>query len=497
MDITRPGAGQARIASAASAKSLAELEHADSPRMSAAAMSVPSTLAGDGMTTPTGLGTFDVSQPYSVAMRLSLAMALLPGLGTGLWLVLIVGVGLPVSVPWPQLAQSHGQVQALGFVVLFTVAVGLQLFPRFLGAPPLHPERAVWGAWTLAVALVARLLGQASPDGTLRELLLVGSALGVPAGAILAGSAFHGLSRRSIQPRHGPAAAWRQFVAVGGLALGLALVLYVWTTLTLASGVLLVPLGIDEALTHLELAGFATCLILAVASRIFGRFLLLRAHPAFVTWLPRLARLWGGGLLLVAIGWSVEAAWAPWLRMLGAVLELVVAVSWVWLIGLYRRSPSRQSGTPHVTTPTRRWLRWAFAFLLAGLALSVVVFGRAAVLGLPPLSNELSAARHALGQGFLLIVIASLSARLLPIYSADVLHHRPLLEITIDLLFVGALLRVVAEWIAGYQYPLGLLVALGGTLTVVGFCIFAARLWRSLGRLTSRRPVVRTGVSHA
>ncbi|MBV9354609.1 MAG: hypothetical protein JO023_03670 [Chloroflexi bacterium] len=451
-------------------------------------MSVPRALAGDGMTAPTGLGTFDVSQPYSVAMRLALALALLPGLGIGLLLVLIVGAGLPVTLPWPQLAQSHGQVQALGFVMLFIVAVGLQLFPRFLGAPPLHAERAVWGAWTIAVALVARLLAQPSPDGTLREALLVCSALGVPAGAILAGSAFHGLSRRSIQPRHGPAAAWRQFVAVGGLALGLALALYVWTTLTLASGLALVPFGIDEALTHLELAGFATCLVFAVASRIFGRFLLLRAHPAFESGLPWLARLWGVGLLLVAIGWSADAAWAIWLRWLGASLEVVVAVSWVWLIGLYR-SPSRPSGTPHVTAPTRRWLRWAFAFLLASLALYLVVLGRAALFGLPPLSNELSAARHALGQGFLLIVMASVAARLLPIYSADVLHYRPLLEATIDLLFAGALLRVVAEWIGAYQFPAGLLAAFGGTLTVVGFCIFAARLWRSLSGLTSRRSV--------
>jgi hypothetical protein len=440
-------------------------------------MTFPRALAGDGMTAPTGLGTFDVSQPYRVAMRLSLALALLPGLGTGLLLVLIVGVGLPISLPWLQLAQSHGQVQALGFVMLFIVAVGLQLFPRFLGAPPRHTERAVWGAWIVAAALVARLLGQATPAGALREVLLVGSALGVPAGALLAGSAFHGLSRRSIQPRHGPAAAWRQFVAVGGLALGLAIALYVWTTLNLASGIALVPLGIDEALTHLELAGFATCLVFAIASRIFARFLLLRAQPTFESWLPRLALLWGAGLLLVAVGWSADAAWPRWL---GAVLELVVAVAWVSLIGLYR-TPSRPSGTPHVTTPTRRWLRWAFALLLVSLALNAVVLGRTAFLGVPPLSNELSAARHALGQGFLLIVMASVAARLLPIYSADVLQHRPLVEATIDLLFVGALLRVGAEWVGGYQYPAGVVVALGGGLTVVGFVIFGARLWRSLG----------------
>ncbi len=93
-------------------------------------------------------------------MRLSLSLALLPGLGPGLLLMLVVGLRLPVAIAWPQLSQGHGQVQALGFVLLFIVAVGLQLFPRFLGAPLLSPRRAVWGALTIALAVTARLVAQ-------------------------------------------------------------------------------------------------------------------------------------------------------------------------------------------------------------------------------------------------------------------------------------------------------------------------------------------------
>jgi hypothetical protein len=76
-------------------------------------------------------------------MRLALGLALLPGLGTGLLLVLIVGARVPVVLAWPQLAQAHGQIQALGFALLFIIAVGLQLFPRFLGTPLRHADRAV------------------------------------------------------------------------------------------------------------------------------------------------------------------------------------------------------------------------------------------------------------------------------------------------------------------------------------------------------------------
>jgi hypothetical protein len=85
---------------------------------------------------------FDVSGPYAAVMRIALGLALLPGLGTGLLLVLVAGARLPIAIAWPQLAQAHGQVQAIGFVLLFIIAVALQLFPRFLAAPLHHSNRA-------------------------------------------------------------------------------------------------------------------------------------------------------------------------------------------------------------------------------------------------------------------------------------------------------------------------------------------------------------------
>jgi hypothetical protein len=430
---------------------------------------------------------FDVSAEYAVAMRLALGLALLPGLAVGLVLVVGAGLGLPLIAAWPQLAQAHGQVQALGFVPLFVVAVGLQLFPRFFGTPPLHTERVPWGAAALALALLARLVGQPLAPGPGRTALLGAAAVAAPLGLLAAGSAFHGLARRSVQPSHGPAAAWRRFVAVGGLALGGSLLLYLGSGLELAAGAVLVPAGVGEALVYLELAGFGVCLVLGVGSRIFGRLLLLRTRPTLERSLPGLAGLWAAGLVLVAGGWLLATDWAAWVRLVGAVLQLAVLCAWLWLVGLYE-APSRQAANPHVVGPTRRWVRTAFLFLVVGVAFSAYLFGREALLGAAPSSTELSAARHAIGQGFLLPVMATMAARLLPVYSADALRHRARLEVTVDLLLAGAALRVVAEALGGYGPLAGPVVALGGALTLGGFGLFAGAMWSALGRLPRLSP---------
>ena len=52
-----------------------------------------------------------------------------------------------------------------------------------------------------------------------------------------------------------------------------------------------------------------------------------------------------------------------------------------------------------------------------------------------------------------------------------------------DVLLLGALLRVVAEAIGGYDTISGPLIALGGSLTVAAFALFAGGMLSSLRRL--------------
>jgi hypothetical protein len=115
--------------------------------------------------------------------------------------------------------------------------------------------------------------------------------------------------------------------------------------------------------------------------------------------------------------------------------------------------------------------------------LQVWLFGREAQAGITVTATELSASRHALGQGFLLPLMVAMAARLLPIYSADVLRHPARLELTVDVLLLGAALRVGAELLGGYGPLSGPLVALGGMLTWGAFGLFAIGLWSAIGRL--------------
>jgi hypothetical protein len=59
--------------------------------------------------------------------------------------------------------------------------------------------------------------------------------------------------------------------------------------------------------------------------------------------------------------------------------------------------------------------------------------------------------------------MVSMASRLLPIYSADALRRRGLLELTVDLLMVAALVRVGAEMIGGCQGIVGCSWQLGGS----------------------------------
>src|SRR5579859_7076621 len=69
--------------------------------------------------------------PCGLLVRTSLILGVGAGFSLGLYLLFGFAFGLPLSAGAPALVQVHGQLQVLGFVATFIMAVAVQLFPRF------------------------------------------------------------------------------------------------------------------------------------------------------------------------------------------------------------------------------------------------------------------------------------------------------------------------------------------------------------------------------
>lgn len=417
-----------------------------------------------------------LSNAHPLLIRLSLALALVVGFSLGVYLILGFAFRLPLAAGTPALVQVHGQVQALGFIALFIMAVGVQLFPRFHASRLDRPSLVSIGGLCLAAGLIVRALAQPLPAAELfRPVGLIASAVLEAGGIALAVYAFARVIRASVQPPPRPEARLLPFTIGGSLIA--ALVLNGYACVELARGASVVLFAQDEALLHLELWGFASTMVLAVAGRVFPRFLLLR---------PTRERLLPYGFALWALGsFGVPAAWllvptAPLARAAATLAQLLGLGVYLVALRMYD-PPVRVSSTPHVTDPTRRWARVAFAFLLFAAAVN---FGLAAaeVAGFAPVLTSISAPRHALAQGFLLPVIVMMAGRILPGYSGYMLHRPRLLAVLVWTLLVGAGLRFTGEFFGGYGLGWGALAAAGGSLAAGSFVVFAVGLWRATGR---------------
>jgi uncharacterized protein involved in response to NO len=417
-----------------------------------------------------------LDSPYRLLLRASLALGVGVGFSLGLYLLLGFAFGLPLSAGAPALMQVHGQVQVFGFLAMFIMAVGVQLFPRFHASRLDRPAQVSGGGLLLAVGMALRVIAQPLlVDAPIRPGALLLSATLALVGVLLVVHAFARVIRGGVGPA---ASGWRApLPATMGASLILALALNFAACVELAQGLSVVPFAQDEALIHLELWGFASTVVLAVSGRVFPKFLLLQPTRYRLV-RPALA-LWALGSIGTPAEWLLLQG-APLARTLTTLAQLVAVVLFVAALRLYEL-PARESGTPYVTNPTRRWARLAFAMMLTAAAANLGI-AIAEVRGVTASMTQLSAARHLLAQGFLLPLIVLMAARILPGYSGYMLHRPRLLGALVWSLLVGAVLRGGAELIGGYSPGWGVLVALGGTLAAIAFTAFAFGLWRATGR---------------
>jgi hypothetical protein len=343
--------------------------------------------------------------------------------------------------------------------------------PRFHGTELHDGRRVSIGGLALLAGVAIRAVTQPLDPSPLRGALIVGSALLCLTGVLLAFSALAKSVRRGRSPREREPIVLPLTMA---LSLFGALLLNLVAAVHLASGAVMVPGALDEAIVHLELWGFASTMVLAVARQTWPNLLLLQPTRRELLW-PSLG-FWGIGSLGVPLAWLLVPE-SGGIRALAAAAQLAGAILYVVALRLFEPR-ARSALLPLLTDPPLVWLRVAFGFLLAGAAVNVVA--ASGELGSSETLVRLSAGRHALALGFLLPVIVFMAARILPGYANSMMAHPDRLGVLLWCLFTGALLRAGGELIGGYGAGWGLALAIGGTLSVAGFFAFAVPLWMAM-----------------
>ena len=385
-------------------------------------------------------------------------LGLTAGFGLGVWLLLArtEGVGI-LGASWLALAQVHGRIQLFGFAGLFVMGVGLHVLPRFrAAAAPARGLVAACYGLTLA-GLAGRAIAQPSPDLPLRGAVLTLAGVLLVAGtAVFAAAALDRLRSGS-----NPHRTDEIVIALGVAAMPLAALLA--ASETIGQAPLVVGAAADDRVVWTMLLG---CL----ATTIFGVW--ARLAPGFVATPPARSAPLLAGVALWEAGVLALVAGAP----LGAALLLAGVLVTTTALGVYGTTIARQPLAGHARL-TRLAVRSAFAWAAAGSALLALD-----AAGVGPASSFLavSAARHALGLGFVTLMLYGVAARALPSFVGRRLWSLRLQGACLLLANAGVALRVIPQALGLAGAAADGLVAASGLIAYAALVAFALNVVRTL-----------------
>jgi uncharacterized protein involved in response to NO len=425
--------------------------------------------------------TTAVMSVWPLFVQASLWLAGSAGFSLGAALFAASALSLPVGLWWPAAAQAHGHIQVFGFGGLMVLGVGLPFLPRLRGSILLHPGRVRFGAHLLIAGLVLRALGQPglatwdanSVQAAALKACLAGSGIFELAGASLVLLQLAGTLRRG-PPLRTRAHLWPVLpfflvaFAAYWLALGVNLCGLVATD---RSGSDLVPDSFDDLSTQLAFYGFLVPISVAMAERTFPIF--------FRTPRPRLVVLRTGLVVLLAglgLRSGGELAYGARLAGLGE-LALAAAIG-LFIIGLGvfapRRPLPRQPVRP-LCDPIQLHAISAYVWLI--LTAVLLLQSALALLGMAIVPVSQDAERHALGAGFVTILILGLGAQLLPGFANRRRRSDALVWVTLVLGNSAAVLRVGPLLVSGLSPALdNALQALAGITALAALLVFAANV---------------------
>lgn len=419
--------------------------------------------------------------PYVAA---AIAAALVGGFGFGAAAFAAFAARVPLGPWWPAVGEAHGHLQLFGWGGLMVLGVGFFFLPRLRGAGLAAPGLLPWILGLFGVGLALRMLAQPAAalfpgsaptlamavSGPL-ELLAASLAVGLLVATALDGPPLHqrpGLVQ--VLP----------FLALAFASLWLALAIN--AGLTLATGLrgdAILDSAWERLVANLGLAGFLVPISMGMSARTFPLFLLLRPPSAkalalvFAAYVP--------GLILRLLG---EAMGSAGIAAAGKILEGGVFVAFGLLLQVttpWRRPSRAPMGYVHLAEPVELLLMPSYLWLaiagLLDLADGVAAFG---VLPAMPADAE----RHALGSGFITLLILGMASRMLPGFGGKQIASKRLLWGTAALGNASVLLRVApvllvsiggsALWPFG---PPAAALALSGGLGFGAVACLAANLW--------------------
>ncbi len=417
-----------------------------------------------------------VHRPFLAA---ALAVTLSLGAGWGALLLLEIGRAGDFGAAPDGYVVAHGAAQLWGFVGLFVVGIALRYLPPATGGPP--PGLAF--ARTLLGAFLGGVLGGFAWSLAPRELDWLGPLSG--AALLLAALLFLGFLLRQVGGKL--RLTWARFVASAGVWMAL------WAVATLAlrgrdaaegPGAYGEPLR--QLLMELAIFGFALNAIYGFGLR------LLSGIVGSATPRGRLieAAFWlhNGGAVLLALA---HPGWVAFAALPG--VAAVAAGAFAYAFGMrgfvrVRRTAPR----PEVGSGVIEWyVRLAFAWLLAGLALLLAGELYGGVSGHSPPHAYLGAVRHAVTVGFMTTLILGVGQKLLPILGHTLLAWPRLVLPTFLLIAAGNLLRVLTELATLLSPAAFAVMPLSAVLELAALALFTANALRTLWPAPD--PLPRTG----